>query len=122
MKKFVFWVAFLVISSAAFADEAWVLWTKNSQIFYHEEVKNFTSEEHWKLNQAYTSNAGCEDARIRLWKVYVKEVEPKRHPGIDKVDKVYPSLVITNFKGSLDAESKELYCLPATIDPRGPKK
>ena len=101
----------LGLTSAASADCAWVLWEQQEHLHWSEGA---TSATFWKIHAARQSEADCETVLTRVWKVGVESWK-------DKGGKF--SSAPGYFSVSYEKESYgyNFYCLPDTVDPRGPK-
>jgi len=103
----------LTLAASAGAECAWVLWEKL-------ELKTpAPSEASWSLHSASVSRPLCEKALTRLWQVRVETNKPgPLAPGIEETTAA-PGLVSVRWKQG-GGSTTTFYCLPDTIDPRGP--
>jgi hypothetical protein len=112
----------LLLSSASLAAE-WVLWTKHEYTLVDPQAKAPpTHELRWEPLSAWYSEDECEHAKKGIWEVYAKECDQGKCPGVEKVDKVPYQLVQHFYKESRGSDTKTLYCIFDTVDPRDKKE
>lgn len=104
-------ILFLIVPFTASA-ESWVLWTKTEII-----DKDLKSGLHWELIDAYEKHENCSQAQMRVWSGEKERFEDPSSKGVEKITAVPPSLLIAKLKAG-GMITKNLYCLPGTLDPR----
>jgi hypothetical protein len=101
-------------AATASAECAWVLWKQF-------EVKTpAPTEPSGSIPHAAETRVQCENALARLWQSEVNGTQPgPEKPAIESTQSG-PGIVIVNWKQG-GGSTTEVYCLPDTVDPRGPK-
>ncbi len=106
----------LTLATSASAECAWVLWEKQENVQWSEGRSAATF---WELHAARQSEAECEavlsrvfNAQVDFWKNLLKN-------GNGKLSSAPGYYSVSYEKASY---GHNFYCLPDTVDPRGPKK
>ena len=101
-------------AATASAECAWVLWKQF-------EVKTpAPMEPSGSIPHAAETRVQCENALARLWQSEVNGSQPgPEKPAIESTQSG-PGIVIVNWKQGGGSKT-EVYCLPDTVDPHGPK-
>ena len=107
-------MSLLAWAATAYAECAWVLWKQC-------EVKTpAPTEPSWSIPHAAETRVQCENALARLWQSEVNGNQPgPEKPAIERTQSG-PGIVIVNWKQGGGSKT-EVYCLPDTVDPHGPK-
>ena len=115
---FVFNVLFISLPSLSLA-EAWVLWSRiDSDTVSESDKTTVRSDLKWTIIYGYPAYDTCLKAQATLYKNRLNFYK-QTHPG-ERISEVENSKILVAGQTAVLAET--FYCLPATIDPREPKK
>jgi hypothetical protein len=104
------------------ASCAWVLWEKVAT--HGQTVSKEDATPHWELHTAMETKDDCETMLTKVWQLKMHETTPNPDtPGLEGRHAT-PGFVSETHPGK-DGQplwtTYTYHCLPATLDPRGPK-
>lgn len=106
-----------LISSSAYCQSGWVLWTKT------ELIEGSHVSRSWELVNAYPNHNQCLQIKKKVWQARKRlDLETmKKHDTISDVSGERETYLHTTYKEGNMQIIVYFYCLPGTLDPRDKK-
>jgi hypothetical protein len=106
-----------LISSIAYCQSGWVLWTQT------EVIEGSHGSKSWQLVNAYPNHNQCLQIKKKVWQGMKKSnlESMKKHDTILDVSGEPEAYLHTTYKEGNMQTIVYFYCLPGTLDPRDKK-